>query len=105
MATTGKILANGQLPAAKNTLYTVPPLTRAIIRNVTLSHFANGTQTVILYIKKSGGTSRKIGQCMIGASEFANEDGVETLDAADEIEGESTNAASVDYAILGVEQT
>ncbi len=105
MATTGKILANGQLPAAKATLYAVPALTRAIIRNVTLAWVANGTQTAILYVKKSGGTSRKVGQTMMMTDEFSHEEGIETLEAGDEIEGETTNAASVDFAILGVEQT
>jgi hypothetical protein len=104
MATTGKILANGQLPAAKATLYTVPALTRAIIRNVTMANVVGGNQTVVLYIKKSGGTSRKIGQALIEMNEFAHEEGIETLEAGDEIEGETTNAASVDYTILGVEQ-
>jgi len=105
MATTGKILANGQLPAAKGTLYTVPAATRAIIRNVTLAHVAGAIQTIVLYVKKSAGTSRKIGQAMITTGEFAHEEGIETLDAGDELEGETTNAASVDYAVLGVEQT
>lgn len=104
MATTGKILANGQLPAAKGTLYTVPVATRAIIRNVTLAVIANPPQTVVLYVKKSGGTSRKIGQAELGTDEFAHEEGIETLEAGDEIEGQSTNAASTDYTILGVEQ-
>lgn len=104
MATTGKILANGQLPAVKGTLYTVPAATRAIIRNVTLAAVANFPQTAILYVKKSAGTSRKIGQASMDSGEFAHEEGIETLEAGDEIEGESTNAASVDYTILGVEQ-
>lgn len=104
MATTGKILANGQLPAAKGTLYTVPAATRAIIRNVTLAHVAGGIQTVVLYIKKSASTSRKIAQAKIDTGEFAHEEGIETLEAGDEIEGETTNAASVDYSIHGVEQ-
>ena len=104
MATTGKILANGQLPAVKGTLYTVPALTRAIIRNVTMAHVAGGIQTVVLYVKKSAGTSRKIAQTMIDTDEFSHEEGIETLEAGDEIEGSSTNAASVDYTVLGVEQ-
>jgi hypothetical protein len=105
MATTPKILAEGQLPAAKGTLYTVPAATHAIIRTVTFNQVAGGSQTVILYIKKSGSTSRVFSRAVLGTSEFAHEEDIGTLDTGDIIEGETTNAASVDYAVMGVEVT
>lgn len=105
MPTTGQILADGQLPAIKGTLYTVPAATRTIVRLVSYVHVAGGTQTVGIFLKPSGGTSRKFAQSVLLTDEFAHEEGIETLETGDTIEGVSTDAASVDYLILGVEQT
>src|SRR4030067_916691 len=103
MATTPKILPNGQVAATKTTLYTVPGATQAIVRTVGLTHVANGAQTVILYVKKSGGTSRAFSRAVLDTNEFAHEEDIGTLDAGDELEAETTNAASVDYVVMGVE--
>ena len=105
MATTPKSLATGQVAAAKATIYTVPAATQAIIRTVSFVHVAGGTQTVQLYVKESGGTSRKFSRAVITTDEFAHEEDIGTLDPADELEAETTNAASVDYTIMGVEIT
>lgn len=104
MATTSpKILANGQVAAAKTTIYTVPALTQAIIRTVTFTQVAGGTQTVILYVKKSAGTSRVFARAVLLTNEYAHEEDIGTLDAAGELEAETTNAASVDFTVMGVE--
>lgn len=105
MPTTPNILANGLVAAAKATLYTVPAATQAIVRTVTFTHVASGTQTVILYVKKAAGTSRVFSRAVLATNEFAHEEDIETLGPADEIEAETTNAASVDYSIMGVEIT
>lgn len=105
MATTPKILANGQVAAAKATLYTVPVGTQAIMRIVSFTHVAGGTQTVLLYVKKSAGTSRRFSRAELAVNEFAHEEDIGTFDAGDEIEAETTNATSVDYLVMGVEVT
>lgn len=105
MATTPKILANGQVAAAKATIYTVPVGAQAIMRTVTFSHVAGATQTVILYVKKSAGTSRVFSRAELMTSEFAHEEDLGTLEAGDELEAETTNAASVDFSVMGVEVT
>lgn len=101
--TTPKILANGQVAAAKTTIYTVPAATQAIIRTVSFNHVASGTQTVILYVKKSAGTSRVFSRAQLEVNEFAHEEDIGTLDAADELEAETTNATSVDFCVMGVD--
>ena len=103
MASTPLILAEGQVAATKGTIYTVPALTRAIVRTVSFNHVANGTQTVILYVKKSGSTSRVFARALLETSEFCHEEDIGTLAAGDVLEAETTNAASVDYAVMGVE--
>lgn len=105
MATTPKILAEGQVPNVKGTAYTVPAATQAIIRTVSFNQVAGVTQTVILYVKKFGSTSRVFSRVVLAANEFAHEEDIGTLDDGDEIEMETTSAASVDYSIMGVEVT
>lgn len=106
MATTApKLLAEGQVTAAKGTIYTAPAGQQAIIRNVALGNVGGLTEQVVLYVKKSGSTSRLFSKAQLDADEFAHEEDIGTLDAGDEIEAETTNAASVDYSIMGVEVT
>lgn len=103
MPTTPKLLADGQLAAAKATIYTVPAATQAIIRDVAFGNIGGLTEMVKLYVKKSGGTSRLFSRAQLDLDEFAHEEDIGTLDAADELEAETTNAASVDFSIHGVE--
>lgn len=103
MATTPKILADGQVAATKQTIYTVPALTKAIIRTVSFCHVAGGIQAVILYVKKSGGTSRVFSRVSMNTNEFGHEEDIGTLDSGDILEAETTNATSVDYTVMGVE--
>lgn len=103
MASTPKILAEGQLGAAKGTLYTVATSRQVIMRTVSFNHVAGGTQTVILYVKKSGSTSRQFSRAILLTNEFAHEEDIGTLDAGDSIEAQATDASSVDYTVMGVE--
>ena len=103
MPTTPKLLADGQLAAAKTTIYTVPAATQAIIRDVAFGNVGGLTENLNLYVKKSGGTSRLFSRAQLDLDEFAHEEDIGTLDAADELEAETTNAASVDFSIHGVE--
>jgi len=105
MPTTPNILANGQVAAAKTTIYTVPAATQAVIRTVTFFHVAGGDQLVLFYVKKSAGTSRVFSRAFLMTNEFAHEEDIGTLGAGDVLEAETTNAASVDYTVMGVEVT
>lgn len=104
MAITPKILADGQVAAVKTTIYTVPVATTAVIRTVAFVNVAVTTETVQLYYKPSGGTSRKFSQAQIAANEFAHEEDIGTMEAGDELEAETTNATSVDFTVMGVEE-
>jgi hypothetical protein len=95
-----EILADGQLPNVKGTLYTAA--TPTIIRLIAGAHVAGGTQNVVLYVKKAAGTSRVLPRAELMTNESFEEEEVITLDTGDEIEGQSTDAASVDYTIFGV---
>jgi hypothetical protein len=108
MAFTGSILANGQLPNAKGTLYTVPALTNAFVKFINAYNSGGGTEAVKFYVKKSAGTSRVLAVGTMATKEqlrAIDKDETLNLAAGDVIEGETTTAATVDYLITGVEQT
>jgi len=101
--TTPKLLADGQLAAAKATIYTVPVGLQAIIRNVAFGNVGGVTENLNLYVKKSGSVSRLFSRAQLDLDEFAHEEDIGTLNAGDELEAETTNATSVDFSVHGVE--
>ena len=101
-----RLLAEGQLPNTKQTLYTVPGATSAVIKTISIA--GTGTPaTINLYIKKSGGTSRRIipMDMALGGTYLLETDEEYTLETGDEIEGDSSVATSIDYSIHGIEET
>lgn len=106
MSITAKSLADGQLPSSKGTLYTVPAATKAYIKFFSLHNTSATPQTVKVYIKRSGGTSRQVdmGQLDQGETGLIVETGSWELSTGDIIEGETTTVAVVDYQILGAEE-
>ena len=107
MAYAFKSLSDGQLSAAKSTLYTVPADTTTVIKLITLVNTNTTTEIVNLYFKANGGTSRRIipedMQLKPGYS-LIFDDGI-FLETSDIIEGDTTTASKVDYIISGVEQS
>jgi hypothetical protein len=110
VAITPKSLADGQLPAAKATIYTCPGATTAMIRQIRCSHVSGAatTETVKIFLKVSAGTSRLIGRAMLDQDEqfhVLTDSEALSLEAGDVIEGSTTTATTVDYTITGAEQT
>ena len=101
-----KSLGDGQLDTSKGTLYTAPASTQAIIMTITLSNTSANIVEANLYFKASGGTSRRIipKDLEIPAKGSAVIDDVQTLEAADIIEGDASIGTTVDYTISGVEE-
>jgi NaMN:DMB phosphoribosyltransferase len=109
MATfTAKILAQGQLPNAKGTLYTAPVLTKAYVKFINAFNTGGGTEVVIFYVKLSTGTSKIICRASLATLEqqrVIEKDETINLGPGDTIEGQTTTAATVDYTITGVEES
>lgn len=106
MAILVKVLAEGQLPNTKTTLYTVPGGTKGYIKFLSAVHVSGGTQVVEFFVNISG-TSRKISYTTLLTNESVRvieKDEVLVLDAGDFIEGRTTDATSVDYVITGAEE-
>ena len=101
-----KSLADGQLANSKAAIYTTPASTQAIVKNIILVNTNTSSETVNLYFKASGGTSRRLipKDTSLPASNSLVMDNVVTLEAADILEGDTTTASKVDYVINGVEE-
>ena len=104
-----KSLADGQLPAAKGTLYTCPANTTAAIKQITyVSTEAATARTVNLYLKRSGSTSRRLiprnMNLDAGNAMYWGDADVMELSAGDIIEGDASAATSIDYTITGAER-
>lgn len=102
-----KSLADGQLASSKGTIYTAPTAKQAVIKRITLVNTHTSAETVNLYFKASGGTSRRIipKDTSLAASNMLVMDDEITLEAADILEGDTTTASKVDYVITGVENS
>jgi len=103
---TPKLLANGQLPNAKGTLYTCPAATTALIKTINLVNVsATDPITINIYVKRT--ISRRIKAKDFPVS-IAIEEIIERniiLEAGDLLEGDASAVTSIDYVICGIEQT
>jgi len=103
----GQSIADGQLPSSTGTLYTVPANTVAHITNIVLANTsASVDRTYNLYVKRSGGTSRRIvgADTPLRASKahyLPPDQTAIRLSAGDVIEGDADAATAIDYLITG----
>lgn len=105
MAYTAKSLADGQVAASKTTVYTVPGSTKAIVNHIRVFNNGPTTETVICYLKRSAGTSKKQGIALLQTNESA--DFIHkpvNLSTGDTIEMQTSNASTVDFFITGAEE-
>ena len=100
MAISGQSLADGQLPAAKGTLFTATSITYE--KTISLCNVAATTETVKIYFNRAAtGVSRRI-RTVVLAPDAAYEVTIALpMSIGDLLEGETTNATSVDYVIGG----
>jgi hypothetical protein len=106
MAIVGSSLADGQLPNAKGTLYTVPTSKAAHAPHLILVNTDSSARTINLYVKRAGSSSRHVEQVDLSIAAGARhmvDFGAKglTLSEDDEIEGDASAAAVVDYLICG----
>ena len=108
MALVYKSLADGQLAAAKATLYTVPGGTTAFIKQITYTNTDASDRTVNLYLKRSGSTSRRIipqnMNLAVGNTMYWGDADGMALSTGDIIEGDASAATVVDFVVTGAER-
>ncbi len=97
-------LADGQLANSVAALYTVPEGSRVRITSIHVFSTHASSQTVNVYVTRKGSTRRQTYKStlaqyatfnMLSSGETFN------LSSGDSIDGDTTNAASVDYLITG----
>ena len=101
-----KQLGNGQLANSIGDLYTVPAVTTALIKSITLVNTNTSAETVNLYVLKASGAARRIipKATILGAGYMLEYDSVITLEAGDKLQGDTTTASRVDFVISGVQE-
>lgn len=99
---TNTVIANGQLAGAKATIYTVPASTVTLVTSITLVN-TGASLTCNLYYKASGGTSRRIIPVSMTLTDKHACDEILTMRAGDELEGDASTAAQVDFKVNGAE--
>jgi hypothetical protein len=104
---TALAIADGQLPAAKGTLYTVPAATIVVITSFSLAHAGAADRTVNLYVNRSGTSRRIIGKdrtLAVGESIEKDKTSI-VLETGDLIEGDASAASEIDYVFSGFKST
>ena len=98
-----KHLADGQLPASKTTLYTVPASKVCILRSIVLVNTDTSAKTVNLYIDFTGTSRRIIAKdlSLDAGARFVDDTPI-ILEDGDKIEGDAASADKVDYSLSGV---
>jgi hypothetical protein len=105
MAFASSQLANGQLANSIGDIYTSSSAT-TIVKSITLVNTNTITETVNLYVLKSGGTARRIipKNTLLGVGHSLEYDNVITLGSGDKLQGDTTTGSKVDYVISGASQ-
>lgn len=107
MAFAYKSLAAAQLPNAKATLYT--SVGETALMQITLVVDAAGSYTVNIYLKRNGGSSKRLipKDLPMDSADPTKAAAVDVLErplemsAGDVIEGDASAAASIDFTITG----
>jgi hypothetical protein len=105
-----KTLAEGQLgTTAQGSLYTVPVGKATVVKNFRFANRDAASQSMNLYYLKSGlsnPSARRLvpGALSIPAAAMAVEDNELTMGAGDQIQGDASIAAKIDYVISGIER-
>ena len=82
----------------------MPADTKAYIKSIICTNTGAGQNVVILYLRVDGANSRRIIRVPLETYEQLYFDEPLTLEAADLVRGEATNANEVDYIVNGAEE-
>ncbi len=99
MAITASSLADGQVATTKGTIYTSSGI--SYIKSMLFHNSGASTETLELFIKRSGSSSRAIATVELAIGEYMVWDDPISLSSSDVIEASTTSATSVDYTITG----
>lgn len=102
------VLADGQLPNAEATIYTVPASTTVYVKRFSLFNTSTGdTQTVVVRLNVTGTprTWRRYVLEPLASAELLEHGDALMLEAGDLIRAYTSDATTVDFIISGVKET
>ncbi len=105
MADSFKLLADGQLAASKTAMLTVGGAAEVVIQRIKIAATTGTDRTFGLYVKTSGGTSRRITPAATpcNGDGHTNINGPITLGNSEVLEGDASAATELDYTVHGDE--
>lgn len=100
-----KNLGTGQVASSEGDLYACPASTSAVIKSIIFVNTNTTTETLNVYYKKFGGTSRLLTpkDFQLPTDYSLVFDEAITLSSGDAIRAATTTASKVDYNIFGME--
>lgn len=93
------------MAAPTPTIYTTPGGTVTYVSGITIANTGAGQNVVLLAVTRDGANERRLIRVPLETNEELLWDEPLTLEAADIIQGEATNANEVDYTVNGAEET
>jgi hypothetical protein len=100
----GKSLADGQLASSAGDLYTCPASTVAYVKKAIFANTNASARTITIYLTRSGSSDRIIAAGSLEQNETLEVENL-ILSDGDKIRGVASAATSVDYTLMGVEET
>lgn len=104
MAFTAGTLADGQVATSAAAIYTVPAGTVTVLKYINFYNTNSATQTLSVYITRSGGTRRQVIRQVLDQYQslaLLSEGESLTLSTGDALEADTTTASAVDYIVSG----
>ncbi len=100
----GQSLGDGQVATSTDAIYTSPSSLYTLIRSCCFYNTNAATQTLDVYVTRSGGTRRQLYQVSLAQYESFNmvsAGEVFSLSPADALEASTTTTTAVDYLLTG----
>lgn len=98
-------MTNGRVASSEGILYTAPALKTAYLKLVTFSNTAVPTESLIVYVRKGAGTSRILYKFALGDNESAMINDPIVLNDGDTLRAQTTTTTTVDFIVMGVEES
>lgn len=100
----GQSLADGQVGTSIGTIYTCPDSIYTMLRSACFYNTNAASQTLEIYITRSGGTRRQIYNATVAQDEtfhLVSNGEILSLSPGDVLEAQTTTGSAVDYVITG----
>lgn len=101
----GESLSDGQVATTTGAILTVDSSVNVMVRSATFFNTNAATQTLNIYVTRSGGTRRQLYQTSVAQNasyDLLSSGEVMCLSSGDVLEADTTTTTAVDYLITGI---